>query len=256
MIRNVRESIDHVDLEVNRRKEVATARSGISHPRRPATLARFAAALALSAALYPAFGQVVPSSDAPPPPVSPSNRFAIHTSQAVDWMEPSIPRPEQEKSAAEKLKAFEQRTGRKPNILLLLVDDMGWGDPGTYGGGVALGAATPNIDALAAGGLKLTSTYSQPTCTPTRSAILTGRLPVRTGLTRPVLANEPSPSTPGKASIHWPKSSQGPAIVRPWPGNGTSARPRGCCRMRSASTSSMALAQSCRSTQLGFHAAR
>jgi len=198
MIRNVRESIDHVDLEVNRRKEVATARSGISHPRRPATLARFAAALALSAALYPAFGQVVPSSDAPPPPVSPSNRFAIHTSQAVDWMEPSIPRPEQEKSAAEKLKAFEQRTGRKPNILLLLVDDMGWGDPGTYGGGVALGAATPNIDALAAGGLKLTSTYSQPTCTPTRSAILTGRLPVRTGLTRPVLANEPFTVNPWK----------------------------------------------------------
>jgi arylsulfatase len=105
-------------------------------------------------------------------------------------MEPAIPRPEQEKAAAEKLAAFAQRTGRNPNILLLLVDDMGWGDPGSYGGGVAMGGATPNIDALAANGLKLTSTYAQPTCTPTRSAILTGRLPVRTGLTRPILATE------------------------------------------------------------------
>lgn len=166
--------------------------------RRAATLAQIAAILALSASVSPAFGQVVTSSDAPPPPVSPSNRFAVETKQAVEWMEPSIPRPEQEKSVAEKLKAFEQKTGRKPNILLLLVDDMGWGDPGTYGGGVALGAATPNIDALAAGGLKLTSTYSQPTCTPTRSAILTGRLPVRTGLTRPVLANEPFTVNPWK----------------------------------------------------------
>jgi arylsulfatase A-like enzyme len=46
------------------------------------------------------------------------------------------------------------------------------------------------MDRLAREGLKLTSTYSQPTCTPTRSAILTGRLPVRTGLTRPILAGD------------------------------------------------------------------
>lgn len=159
--------------------------------RRASTLAQIATALLVSTALSPAFGQVVTSSDAPPPPVSPSVRFTEEITQTVDWMEPSIPRPEQEQSAAGKLAEFEQRTGRKPNILFLLVDDMGWGDPGAYGGGVALGAATPNIDALAASGMKLTSTYSQPTCTPTRSAILTGRLPVRTGLTRPVLANEP-----------------------------------------------------------------
>lgn len=153
--------------------------------------AQVMALVAVSAAAPAAFGQVVTSSDAPPPPVSPSVRFAQETIQPLDWMEPAIPRPEQEAAAAEKLAAFEARAGRKPNILLFLVDDMGWGDPGAYGGGVALGAATPNIDALAESGLKLTSTYSQPTCTPTRSAILTGRLPVRTGLTRPVLANEP-----------------------------------------------------------------
>lgn len=155
------------------------------------TVARMACLAVVSTAVSPSFGQLVDSSDAPPPPASPSNRLVVKLEQPAEWMEPSIPRPEQEKAAADKLAAFEQKTGRKPNILLLLVDDMGWSDPGCYGGGEALGAATPNIDALAANGLKLTSCYSQPTCTPTRSAILTGRLPVRTGLTRPVLANEP-----------------------------------------------------------------
>lgn len=140
--------------------------------------------------------QVVTSSDAPPPPRSPDNPLVVRSEQAVPWMEPSIPRPEQEKMAADKLAAFEQRTGRKPNILLLLVDDLGWGDVGAFGGGVALGGATPNIDALAANGLKLTSTYAQPTCTPTRSALITGRLPVRTGLTRPILATEKFPVNP------------------------------------------------------------
>ncbi|HMR29377.1 MAG TPA: arylsulfatase [Geminicoccaceae bacterium] len=140
--------------------------------------------------------QVVTSSDAPPPPRSPDNPLVVRSEQAVEWMEPSIPRPEQERTAADKLAAFEQRTGRKPNILLLLVDDLGWGDVGAFGGGVALGGATPNIDALAANGLKLTSTYAQPTCTPTRSALITGRLPVRTGLTRPILATEKFPVNP------------------------------------------------------------
>jgi len=105
-------------------------------------------------------------------------------------MEASIPRPEQDQAADEKLAALEKRNGRKPNILWLVVDDMGYGDPGCYGGGAIAGASTPNIDRLAAGGLKLTSCYAQQTCTPTRSAILTGRLPPRTGLTRPILAGD------------------------------------------------------------------
>ena len=72
---------------------------------------------------------------------------------------------------------------------------MGYGDPGCFGGGAAVGAATPTLK-LAREGLKLTSTYSQPTCTPTRSAILTGRLPARTGLTRPILAGDKLTSNP------------------------------------------------------------
>lgn len=104
--------------------------------------------------------------------------------------QPAIMRPEQEAEAAAKLAAFEERTGTRPNILIFLVDDMGYGDPGAFGGGEAIGAATPAMDALAAEGLKLTSTYAQYTCTPTRAATYTGRLPFRTGLIRPILAGD------------------------------------------------------------------
>ncbi|MGC1481964.1 MAG: arylsulfatase, partial [Chthoniobacterales bacterium] len=89
--------------------------------------------------------------------------------------------------------------GRKPNIVVLLVDDMGWGDPGTYGGGLLIGAPTPNIDQMAADGLKLLCTYSQPTCTPTRAALMTGRIPTRSGLTRPTLSGETPTVNPWEA---------------------------------------------------------
>lgn len=107
-----------------------------------------------------------------------------------DHQQPAIPRPEQGAEVAKKLADLAKRTGKKPNIVILLVDDMGYGDVGAFGGGEAIGAATPNMDRLAAEGLKLTSTYAQQTCTPTRSAMFTGRLPVRTGLTRPILAGD------------------------------------------------------------------
>jgi arylsulfatase len=113
-----------------------------------------------------------------------------------DHQQPAIPHPEQNVAAAAKLAEFEKRTGKKPNIVILLIDDMGYGDPGAFGGGEAIGAATPNMDRLAAEGLKLTSTYAQQTCTPTRSAIMTGRLPVRTGLTRPILKGDKITANP------------------------------------------------------------
>jgi arylsulfatase A-like enzyme len=115
--------------------------------------------------------------------------------------EASIPRPEQEAAVAEKLAALERRTGKKPNILWIVVDDMGYGDPGCYGGGALAGASTPHIDKLAAEGLKLTSCYAQQTCTPTRSAILTGRLPMRTGLTRPILAGDKVTKNPWEDEV-------------------------------------------------------
>jgi hypothetical protein len=74
------------------------------------------------------------------------------TVRLSDHLEPAIPRPEQERVAQDKLRQLEARTGRKPNILILLVDDMGYGDPGAFGGGEMTGAPTPNIDRLAAEG--------------------------------------------------------------------------------------------------------
>ncbi|CAD6538036.1 N-acetylgalactosamine-6-O-sulfatase [Paraburkholderia metrosideri] len=112
------------------------------------------------------------------------------TVRVADNLEPAIPHPEQDKNVADKLRALESKTGRKPNILIILVDDMGYGDPGAYGGGDMAGAPTPNIDKLAQNGLKLTSTYTTPLCTPSRAALYTGRIPARSGLTRPLLASD------------------------------------------------------------------
>src|SRR5262249_60032966 len=78
--------------------------------------------------------------------------------------------------------ASAQTPTRPPNIVVILTDDMGWGDLGCYGNTVI---RTPNIDRLAAEGVRLTDFYvTHPYCTPTRAALLTGRHPIRTGMTR------------------------------------------------------------------------
>ena len=70
----------------------------------------------------------------------------------------------------------------RPNIIFMMADNMGYMDPGCYGGGDVLGAPTPRMDQMARDGLRLTSFYSETQCTPTRAAMLTGRLPIRTGM--------------------------------------------------------------------------
>ncbi|MGI9478279.1 MAG: arylsulfatase [Hyphomicrobiaceae bacterium] len=70
---------------------------------------------------------------------------------------------------------------KKPNIVLVLMDNFGWGEPGFNGGGIIRGAATPNLDRLAAAGLRLTNFNVETQCTPSRAAIMTGRYAVRTG---------------------------------------------------------------------------
>jgi arylsulfatase A-like enzyme len=72
---------------------------------------------------------------------------------------------------------------RKPNIVLILSDDFGYGDAGAYGGGENRGMPTPNLDRLAAEGMQFMSFYAQPSCTPGRAAVLTGRIPNRSGMT-------------------------------------------------------------------------
>ncbi|MEJ8855593.1 arylsulfatase [Variovorax robiniae] len=71
----------------------------------------------------------------------------------------------------------------KPNIILIVSDDTGYGDLGPYGGGAGRGMPTPNIDRLANEGMTLFSFYAQPSCTPGRAAIQTGRIPNRSGMT-------------------------------------------------------------------------
>jgi arylsulfatase len=69
----------------------------------------------------------------------------------------------------------------KPNIVLVFMDNFGWGEPGFNGGGVIRGATTPRIDGLAAEGLRLTNFNVEAQCTPSRSAIMTGRYAIRSG---------------------------------------------------------------------------
>jgi arylsulfatase len=69
----------------------------------------------------------------------------------------------------------------KPNIVFVLMDNLGYGEVGVYGGGIVRGAPTPRIDRLAAEGLRLLNFNVEAQCTPSRSAILTGRFSLRSG---------------------------------------------------------------------------
>lgn len=68
----------------------------------------------------------------------------------------------------------------KPNIVLVLMDNFGYGEIGVYGGGVMRGAPTPRIDSIAAEGFQLTNFNVEAECTPSRSALMTGRYGIRT----------------------------------------------------------------------------
>lgn len=67
---------------------------------------------------------------------------------------------------------------RQPHIVMILADDLGWGDVGYHGSEIK----TPNIDALAEAGTRLSRFYVMPVCSPTRGALMTGRHPMRLGL--------------------------------------------------------------------------
>jgi arylsulfatase A-like enzyme len=73
-------------------------------------------------------------------------------------------------------------SAERPNIVLILIDDMGWRDLSCYG---STFYRTPNIDALAASGTRFTAAYAAaPVCSPTRASLLTGRYPARVGITQ------------------------------------------------------------------------
>ena len=64
---------------------------------------------------------------------------------------------------------------KKPNIVFILMDNLGYGELGVYGGGILRGAPTPRIDKLATEGTRLLNFNVEAQCTPSRSAIMTGR---------------------------------------------------------------------------------
>ncbi|MGN6555788.1 MAG: sulfatase-like hydrolase/transferase, partial [Verrucomicrobiota bacterium] len=86
--------------------------------------------------------------------------------------------------SADAADAKSSSSAAKPNIVLILADDMGFSDLGCYGSEIP----TPNLDALAAGGLRFTQFYNTARCSPTRAALLTGLDPHQAGMGR--LADE------------------------------------------------------------------
>jgi arylsulfatase len=93
------------------------------------------------------------------------------------------------------------RGGDRPHIVLVLADNLGWGELGCYGGGALRGAPTPRIDALAAEGLKCLNFNVESDCVPTRSALMTGRHPIRTGALQSVPAGLPQGIHPWERTL-------------------------------------------------------
>ena len=74
-------------------------------------------------------------------------------------------------------------SGKKPNILVIWGDDIGWYNPSIYNRG-DMGYSTPNIDRIGHEGAMFTCWYGQQSCTAGRAAFITGQSPIRTGLTK------------------------------------------------------------------------
>jgi arylsulfatase A-like enzyme len=74
-----------------------------------------------------------------------------------------------------------QAPAKKPNIVFMLADNLGYGELGVYGGGILRGAPTPRIDKLASEGTRLLNFNVEAQCTPSRSALMTGRFAIRSG---------------------------------------------------------------------------
>lgn len=88
----------------------------------------------------------------------------------------------EDKEIDKKLSELKKKFKKTPNIIYILADDVGWGELGWQGGGKHRGTPTPTLDKMAYEGMRFWSAYAEPSCTPTRIAIMTGRHPVRTGL--------------------------------------------------------------------------
>ena len=86
--------------------------------------------------------------------------------------------------------AIAQQQAQKPNIIVIMGDDIGWFNIGAYNQGIMSGR-TPNLDKLAAEGMRFTDYYAEASCTAGRANFITGELPIRTGLTTVGQAGSP-----------------------------------------------------------------
>jgi arylsulfatase len=80
----------------------------------------------------------------------------------------------------------------EPNVVIMLADNVGYGDIGAYGAGEVRGMPTPHIDELAAQSLRLTQYLVEPACTPSRAALMTGRYSQRLGLSTVIIGGTPN----------------------------------------------------------------
>src|SRR5881409_1111173 len=79
---------------------------------------------------------------------------------------------------------------KKPNIVVIMGDDIGWYNIGAYNQGI-MASKTPNLDKLASGGMRFTDYYAEASCTAGRANFITGELPIRTGMTTVGQAGSP-----------------------------------------------------------------
>ena len=98
---------------------------------------------------------------------------------------------------------------KKPNIVVILMDNLGYGELGIYGGGILRGAPTPRIDALAGEGMRLLNFNVEAECTPSRSALLTGRFAIRSGTYAVPIGGEPDGLTQWEITTAELLSAQG-----------------------------------------------
>ena len=89
----------------------------------------------------------------------------------------------------------------RPNVVLMLADNVGYGDIDAYGAGEVRGMPTPRIDQIASEGLRLTQYLVEPGCTPSRAALQTGRYSVRSGLSSVIVGGTPNTLQAGEVTL-------------------------------------------------------
>jgi arylsulfatase A-like enzyme len=105
--------------------------------------------------------------------------------------------------------ALAQIPDKKPNIVFMLADNLGYGELGVYGGGILRGASTPRIDTLASEGMRLLNFNVEAQCTPSRSALMTGRFAIRSGTYEVPIGGGPDGLTLWEVTIAELLSAQG-----------------------------------------------